>query len=98
MKLYLAQCCTHPSYVSIFSTGIARKETAPFVGGGENMNLYLAGISIAQTKQMLFERERESMKLYLAGEHDVKNGRARYNGGGVARPMRPRKFLLRKEQ
>lgn len=22
------------------------------------------------------------MKLYLAGEHDVKNGRARYNGGG----------------
>lgn len=80
MRLYLAQVATHPSYVDVF--GAMPTRTA--IMGGAEMQLYLAGICVGQTSQLLFnnrERERE-MKLYFAGEHTIKNGQLRQTGGG----------------
>ena len=45
------------------------------------MKLYLAGICVGQTQQLLFDQKKK-ITLYLAGEHDVKNGLSRLTGGG----------------
>lgn len=49
MKLHLAQVCTHPTY-TINS------------GGGQDMNLYLAGLCVGQTNQLLFENSADTDK------------------------------------
>lgn len=83
MKLHLAQVCTHPSYVSIFGFGPAGiSNTRNVEGGGQKCNYILqVSVSDKQTNCSSRERERE-MKLYFAGEHNVKNGRSRLTGGG----------------
>lgn len=45
------------------------------------MKLHLAGICVGQTQQLLFDQKKK-ITLYLAGEHDVKNGLSRLTGGG----------------
>ena len=53
------------------------------------MELYLAGICVGQTNQLLFTHTHthththtQEMNLYLAGEHSIKNGQLRQTGGG----------------
>ena len=48
------------------------------------MKLFLAGICVGQTTQLLFAplKKKEDMTLYFAGEHDIKNGLSRLTGGG----------------
>lgn len=70
MKLYLAQVLSREPTRSILTGGVWNYILQDYV-------LRRATNCYSQT-----QRERESMNLYFAGEHTIKNGQLRYTGGG----------------
>lgn len=79
MRLYLAQVATHPSYVDVF--GAVPTRTA--IMGGAEMQLYLAGICVGQTSQLLFNnRERERDETLFCGQSPNQERATPSNWGG----------------
>lgn len=86
MKLYLANCernwLLDETILSRYYP--QRRNESADRGGGitPDMKLYIASPTISQIGPYIGGGQNENMKMYLAGEHDIKNGLARITGGG----------------